>query len=86
MAKGSGQVEVARNSLKLISPGLWKFAITMGGFIVNGFTYNSETRQIRTPSCNYGSGPRRMVRAFGIHVQRLRDRVELEIGENANGD
>lgn len=77
----SGQVRVADNSLQLISPGLYRFSITLGGFIVNGFTYSSQSRQIRMPTCNYGSGPRKLVKAFGIHVQRLRDRIEQELGE-----
>ena len=77
----SGQVRVADNSLQLISPGLYRFSITMGGFIVNGFTYSATSRQIRMPSCNYGSGPKKLVKAFGIHVVRLRDRIEKELEE-----
>lgn len=80
----SGQVRIADKSLSRIEgvDGVWRFSITMGGFIVNGFTYSEKKRQIRMPTCNYGSGPRKLVRAFGIHVKRLRDRIEQEIEES----
>ena len=82
----NGQVEVARNSLKRLNPNLWRFSITMGGFIVNGFTYNEQNRRVMPPTCDYGNGQRRLVRAFGIHVIRLRDKIEEQIKEIEDGE
>lgn len=78
--ESKGSVELADNSLSPINDiGLWRFAITMGGFIVNGFTYNAVSRQIRPPTCDWGNGEKKIVRAHGIHIIRLRDKVEAAI-------
>ena len=73
-------------NLQRISDDMWKFSLLMGGFIINGFTYSERNRQIRFPSCKWGEGPPRKIgRAHGIHIVRLRGRIEQDIQER-NGD
>lgn len=62
-------------------PHMHTFTLQFGPFLVNGFTYVGEhegkSDAIMVPT--YGVKKRRLVRAHGIHMKRLRERVRLEI-------
>jgi hypothetical protein len=64
--------------------GYYLFNLSLGGIIVNGFTYNVEKRALLMPR---GFGRRtRVVKAYGRFVERIRELVERQIKVPDEGD
>lgn len=65
-----------RRSLK--RDDMWFFNLSLGGFIINGFTYLQETGNkkaaIMVPT--YGVKKQRLVRAFGITWKRMLNELD----------
>jgi hypothetical protein len=55
------------------------FSIGLGGFIVNGFVWFRQSNSIRMPSCQFAGKRHPLVKAYGIHIKRLRTRLERMI-------
>lgn len=55
---------------------MYGFSITLGGFIVNGFTYNPTNGSIRMPAWNFNGKNVPVVKAYGIHIKRLREQLD----------
>lgn len=58
---------------------LWSFSLSMGGFLINGFVYNPQNKALLPPTS--ASGRRVVVPIGGVHINRLRARIEAKIEE-----
>jgi hypothetical protein len=64
---------------------LYSFTAVLEGFLVNGFLYNAETGSIAPPQGLHAKGrSHRMVNAFGVHWNRMRDMVKKELTETVD--
>lgn len=70
-------------------PHMWSFNLSMGGFIINGFTYVEGNPCVlggihKRPSImvpTYGPKKKRLVRAYGIQWKRMSAKVQELIKE-----